>query len=161
MRYDKKRGQILAKMGVFDQTYERFIADLYVNKSMSGIEISEYIEQKTGVSITPRSIQRTLAKHNLTRDRKKAFNLAIKRGRVQWAYKEHKYKRVRLNSGLRYEILERDGFKCMLCGNTAEHALLEIDHIIPICKGGLSTKDNLQTLCHVCNKGKQVAKKEK
>lgn len=28
---------------------------------------------------------------------------------------------------------------------------LEIDHIIPIAKGGKSTYDNLQTLCHRYN----------
>lgn len=31
---------------------------------------------------------------------------------------------------------------------------LEIDHILPISKGGKSTIDNLQTLCKTCNKEK-------
>ncbi|MBR2352886.1 MAG: HNH endonuclease, partial [Clostridia bacterium] len=31
---------------------------------------------------------------------------------------------------------------------------LEVDHIIPVSKGGKSTLDNLQTLCERCNRGK-------
>ena len=30
----------------------------------------------------------------------------------------------------------------------------EIDHIIPVSKGGLTTEDNLQTLCWRCNRSK-------
>ena len=32
--------------------------------------------------------------------------------------------------------------------------LLEIDHIIPIAKGGQTVEDNLQTLCWKCNRAK-------
>ena len=32
--------------------------------------------------------------------------------------------------------------------------LLEIDHILPVSKGGLTTEDNLQTLCWRCNRSK-------
>ena len=32
---------------------------------------------------------------------------------------------------------------------------LEVDHIIPISKGGKTTMDNLQTSCKICNMGKK------
>jgi transposase len=56
-----------------------------------------------------------------------------------------------ISKTLRYKILERDGFKCQACGATN---CLEIDHIIPRSKGGLTEEFNLQTLCADCNRGK-------
>ena len=59
---------------------------------------------------------------------------------------------------LRYQIMKRDNFKCVLCGaSPAKDPSIElhIDHIIPWSKGGESTIDNLQTLCSVCNLGKR------
>ncbi len=59
---------------------------------------------------------------------------------------------------LRYQIMKRDNFKCVLCGaSPAKDPTIElhIDHIIPWSKGGESTIDNLQTLCSVCNLGKR------
>ena len=52
---------------------------------------------------------------------------------------------------LRYKVLERDGFACRSCG---VKNCLEIDHIIPKSKGGLTVESNLQVLCGDCNRGK-------
>ena len=62
-----------------------------------------------------------------------------------------------MTSSLREEILERDDYTCQNCGISIKdepNLLLEIDHIIPISKGGLTTEDNLQTLCWRCNRSK-------
>lgn len=32
--------------------------------------------------------------------------------------------------------------------------ILEVDHIVPVSKGGLSEPENLQTLCWRCNRAK-------
>ena len=43
------------------------------------------------------------------------------------------------------------------CKNSTEkepNLLLEIDHIVPLSKGGLTSRDNLQTLCWRCNRSK-------
>lgn len=65
--------------------------------------------------------------------------------------------RALMTSKLRQHIKERDNFTCKQCGISIEqepHLLLEIDHIIPVSKGGLTTEDNLQTLCWKCNRSK-------
>lgn len=61
---------------------------------------------------------------------------------------------------LRHLILERDNFKCVLCGRgVPEGAVLEVDHIQEWEDGGKTTYDNGQTVCSDCNKGKHHAKK--
>ncbi len=59
--------------------------------------------------------------------------------------------RGKVSNKMRFSIYQRDGYRCCNCGVTQRYAQLEIDHIIPIAKGGKSTYDNLQTLCHECN----------
>ena len=58
---------------------------------------------------------------------------------------------------LRDYIKNRDNFTCCNCGNSTfkePNLLLEIDHIIPVAKGGLTEESNLQTLCWKCNRSK-------
>ena len=65
--------------------------------------------------------------------------------------------RALMTSKLREKIKERDNYTCCNCNLSIEdeqNLLLEIDHIIPVSKGGLTTKNNLQTLCWRCNRTK-------
>ena len=63
--------------------------------------------------------------------------------------------RSQMTDKLRYSILKRDGFKCKICGRTAEDGIkLHVDHIIPVSKGGETVLNNLRTLCETCNRGK-------
>ena len=65
--------------------------------------------------------------------------------------------RALMTSKLREKIKQRDNYTCQKCGlsiNDEKNLLLEIDHIIPISKGGMSTEENLQTLCWKCNRTK-------
>lgn len=57
--------------------------------------------------------------------------------------------RGKVTNRMRFAIYERDHYRCKKCGRKTND--LEVDHIIPIAKGGKSTFDNLQTLCHRCN----------
>lgn len=65
-----------------------------------------------------------------------------------------------MTNKLRYKILQRDNHRCVLCGRTAQESIaasgygLEIDHIIPVSKGGKTIESNLRTLCFACNRGK-------
>lgn len=68
-----------------------------------------------------------------------------------------KEQRTLMTKKLRDYIKERDNYTCCGCGNSTNvepNLLLEIDHIIPISKGGLTEEDNLQTLCWKCNRAK-------
>ena len=68
-----------------------------------------------------------------------------------------KSKRKYINNSLRFEIFKRDSFKCVICGKNPANNInieLEIDHIIPITKGGDNSLENLRTVCNKCNIGK-------
>jgi hypothetical protein len=58
---------------------------------------------------------------------------------------------------LRFRVMLRDHFRCRSCGRSpATHPgiALHVDHIQPWTKDGLTTYENLQTLCSDCNLGK-------
>jgi hypothetical protein len=60
--------------------------------------------------------------------------------------------------GLRYLVLRRDRFRCVLCGRSPATEVgceLHIDHIQPYSLGGLTTLENLRSLCAECNLGKR------
>lgn len=71
--------------------------------------------------------------------------------------KSIKGQRALMTSNLRKKIKARDNYTCQICNlsiNDEKNLLLEIDHIIPLSKGGLTTEKNLQTLCWKCNRSK-------
>ncbi len=68
-----------------------------------------------------------------------------------------KEQRSMMTRKLRDFIKERDRFTCCSCQNSIHaepNLLLEIDHIIPVAKGGCTVEENLQTLCWKCNRAK-------
>lgn len=62
--------------------------------------------------------------------------------------------RKSIRKGLRFEILNRDNFTCRYCGAKAPDVSLELDHVVPVSKGGKNNKENLVTSCWGCNIGK-------
>ena len=58
-----------------------------------------------------------------------------------------------------FDIFDSFGWKCYLCGTSTPKARRgtykenapELDHIIPLAKGGTHTKDNLACCCRACN----------
>lgn len=68
-------------------------------------------------------------------------------------------KRSPITPSVRYDVLLRANFRCQCCGVTAKNARLEIDHIIPVSKGGTNAISNLQVLCLKCNRGKAAKHK--
>jgi hypothetical protein len=64
---------------------------------------------------------------------------------------EDRLAKRRIPDPLRAEVLLRDGARCRRCRTTIN---LEIDHVVPVSKGGRTEEPNLQTLCRRCNRRK-------
>ena len=81
----------------------------------------------------------------------------LKAAKSQAAYKRtSQYQRSIMTDSLRYQVMRRDHFRCCLCGvSSADGAKLEVDHILPVSKGGQTEMNNLRTLCERCNRGKR------
>jgi predicted nucleic acid-binding Zn ribbon protein len=72
------------------------------------------------------------------------------------------------NAGVPYEsvnalrVLERDGWRCQICGKNTPKARRgtnypnapEVDHRVPLSRGGPHTYANVQCACRACNGGK-------
>ena len=65
--------------------------------------------------------------------------------------------RNKMTVAVRERIKKRDNYTCQKCGISLfdePHLLLEVDHIVPIAKGGKTVDSNLQCLCWKCNRSK-------
>lgn len=60
--------------------------------------------------------------------------------------------RETISPALRIRVLRRDHLTCRYCGNM--DGPFEIDHVIPVIKGGATTMRNLVTSCVPCNRRK-------
>ena len=62
------------------------------------------------------------------------------------------WKRTGLNPrqwiGIRRAVLDRDGYRCRLCGRAGR---FEIHHLTPVAAGGGNELENLATLCRHCH----------
>lgn len=116
-------------------TLERFIELYKSNQQTSNIPEEKIIDYWNRIQNLRRKVTNfiTLA------------NKSINRGR-------------RVPPKLRFEVLKRDKFKCILCGRTGQDTTLHVDHITPVVKGGKNKKDFLATLCSDCNLGKGTSK---
>lgn len=66
-------------------------------------------------------------------------------------------KRKAISPKLKLKVFKRDKYKCQICGkspSTDPELELEVDHFLPVSKGGENDIENLQTLCIYCNRGK-------
>lgn len=71
----------------------------------------------------------------------------------RWAPEDRRH----IPMGLRYQVLQRDDFRCTACGDSpalTRGVKLHVDHIDPWSQGGKSVAENLRTLCAACNFGK-------
>lgn len=67
-----------------------------------------------------------------------------------WGGGTIKYKRI--------IVLQRDNYTCTQC-SYSEKEIMQVDHIIPRCKGGSDEIDNLRCLCPNCHARKSRTEK--
>jgi hypothetical protein len=108
----------------------------YINEE--NIKASDVIE----ISDTPEDINTDNAELLITTSKSEIFK--------HWTTRN-------INLRLRFQVMQRDNFKCCACGAAPAKdpsVELHIDHILPWSRNGETTFDNLQTLCSKCNLGK-------
>ncbi len=71
---------------------------------------------------------------------------------MSWHERQQKFKRTtgRRWMKLKHVVLVEEPV-CRICERKPS---LEVDHIVPICKGGTDTRDNLQGVCLECHEDK-------
>ena len=58
---------------------------------------------------------------------------------------------------IRRRILARDCGMCVVCRQAERFSLAEdVDHIVPVWRGGTDAESNLQSLCKPCHKAKSA-----
>ena len=68
----------------------------------------------------------------------------------------HRARSSRIITGSnRYNVLKNAKSRCELCGIHKDKKALDVDHIVPINKGGPNVIENMQALCYTCNSQKR------
>lgn len=66
--------------------------------------------------------------------------------------------RIQIGKRARFNVLRRDGFRCVYCGASPScggaQITLHVDHVDPVSLGGANDLGNLVTACQDCNLGK-------
>lgn len=116
----------------FDELVQK-LSDYMVATFESKTAFDNKDEGKTHDSFTSKNVSYSTIKENA---QKKIDNIGIR-------------------TSIRWQVFERDNFRCVACGASAsDGAILHVDHILPRSKGGKDTMSNYQTLCWKCNIGK-------
>jgi len=137
---------------------EAYMGQLYVN-GMSCGELAEHLNTKYEIGADKRNVENYIKKMGIMRNRSDARFIAMKKGRVTYQTKseKEKYYSKQITLKVRTEVLERDNYKCKLCGNGRHNGYsVEIHHK----NGPESNIENLQTLCWMCHKGKHLLERE-
>jgi hypothetical protein len=81
----------------------------------------------------------------------RAFADFVAFAKVEEPTYEDRLARRRIPDAIRAAVLLRDGARCRRCRTVVN---LEVDHIVPVSRGGRTEESNLQTLCRRCNRRK-------
>src|SRR5690606_19505718 len=49
------------------------------------------------------------------------------------------------------DLVERDGTACYLCGVDLDRSEMQMDHVIPLSRGGSHIPENMRIACRTCN----------
>lgn len=119
--------------------------------SEEGFKIKDAIK-KCGYSKEIRTLQ-----YHIHRASKGIISLQDLRRSYLWNHpkvKKRNLKRKKISLKMRWEVLSRNGFRCVCCGTNSTEEVLHVDHIIPASLGGKTELNNLRTLCSSCNLGR-------
>ena len=81
----------------------------------------------------------------------RAFSAFVEFAQVEKPTWEDRFANRRVPDSMRAAVLVRDGARCRKCRRAIN---LEMDHIVPVSKGGKTEESNLQILCRRCNRAK-------
>ena len=90
-------------------------------------------------------------KRYILEEEQKLIKLKKEVSLLQELNKDSVRSRTRIPQEVQMLVWRRDEGRCVECGSKE---LLEIDHIIPVSKGGSNTLRNIQLLCENCNREK-------
>jgi 5-methylcytosine-specific restriction endonuclease McrA len=60
-------------------------------------------------------------------------------------------KRKRINEKQRRKLYDKYNGKCAYCGHDARYEDMQLDHVKPICHGGIDDISNMLPACRSCN----------
>ncbi len=75
------------------------------------------------------------------------------RGEAIWSHRRRGHRPI--SGSIKWQVFERAGTRCEVCGVSIDERALEVDHIEPKSLGGKDEIDNYQALCYSCNASKR------
>lgn len=110
--------------------------------------------RKPGVKESRRRYLQKYSKTEKFKKRKYAWARAYRKGKGRKIYQlRQEFKRKKKSLSLHVKLLSRQDCKCALCKKDIfTVGPLEVDHIIPLSKGGTNKDDNLRIVCEQCHK---------
>lgn len=84
-------------------------------------------------------------------------------GYIEYETVDEKFKKRFARGNFRIEIFDRDNYQCRICGSSPDdgvHVRLEVHHIKPWEEGGITSPENLITLCASCHEGASLIDRE-
>jgi hypothetical protein len=138
--------------GIDVDTLVAKLADLGLEKWDPIKKAERFEKRKAGTSLNsastfPSAISSALPSTSLPNKRDALVPVPGKVERLSEIKEQDRAKR-HIPSAIRHAVYLRDKGKCTNCGSTRA---IEVDHIIPFAKGGLSEPENLRLLCRSCN----------
>lgn len=156
--YDTEITNLLEEETSFEKTYYKKYK--FFQKMESRMIRAKRLNPQTNITVTARKRYvspkgRKWYNDEYNYDYKDLLALFEEAKKIHQSREINKYYRKQVNASMRYDVLKRDGFRCVICGATAKDgAQLHVDHIVPVSRGGKTEMRNLRTLCMQCNLGK-------
>lgn len=123
-----------AGVGYFKKRYETNKAEILAAQRTRNVERSEYIckKAKQWAALNPEKVREIKIR---SKAKRRASEGEFRASDVKGL--------MRIQRG-----------QCACCASTLSRTSFEVDHIIPICRGGTNFIGNLQLLCPACNRRK-------